>query len=123
MRVLLALVFFAIGAVRAQAAGPLPLPTGGVSSVLLQWDEINNDDPAVSFDVFSSFSQETWVQVNTEPVYATEFVDSTEPIGATVFYDVHAVDANGIQSGNSEIVNVVISSANLQPGTLTGATS
>jgi hypothetical protein len=98
-----------------------PLPHYGVT---LTWDApIVSPDPVVSYDAFRAPSgQSAYAQLNTTAVLSTSYVDTTVQLNNTYNYMVESVDANGVTSGPSNVVTVVIPV--LGPtGTLKGSTN
>jgi fibronectin type 3 domain-containing protein len=84
-------------------------PAQSQHQVSLTWQAgAPDNDPAVGYDVFRMQSGFNFTQINTSVVVATKFVDATPNASTTYQYYVVAVDANGVQSGPSNVVTVTV---------------
>lgn len=69
--------------------------TLAASAVDLQWTPMSG---AVSYNVLASVNGGAFAQVNTSPITTSSFVDTTEPSGANVQYEVTSVSSGGVAS-------------------------
>lgn len=69
--------------------------TRGTSGVNLQWTPMAG---AVSYNVMASVNGGAFAQVNSSPITIGSFVDTTEPSGANVQYEVTSVNSGGVAS-------------------------
>jgi regulation of enolase protein 1 (concanavalin A-like superfamily) len=82
--------------VTAQTTPPAPAgltAAGVVDGVSLQWNAVSYPN-LKGYNVYSSLSQSgTYTLLTPAPITQTQYVDSTAPVGTTVFYRVTAVDS------------------------------
>jgi fibronectin type 3 domain-containing protein len=69
--------------------------TRGTSGVNLQWTPMSG---AVSYNVLASVNGGAFAQVNGSPITSSSFVDTTEPSGANVQYEVTSINSSGVAS-------------------------
>ncbi len=75
--------------------------------VQLNWSETSSADPVVSYNIYR---QQTggFAQINTSPVTATSYMDTSAASGQTYVYMVESVDAEGNASDPSDPVSVSV---------------
>lgn len=75
-------------------------------------------DATVSYNVFRSTSPTVgFVQLNTNPIVGTSYVDATAVNGVTYYYQVVAVDASGSFSAPSNTTGPIVIPGNPAPPT------
>jgi fibronectin type 3 domain-containing protein/glucose/arabinose dehydrogenase len=98
--------------------------TAQSNGISLAWTAVANAPLLSGYNVYRSTSSTgTYSKLNTDPVTATSFVDSSAAAGVTYFYRVTAIDSWQGESGNSNVVSAVRTADNqppAPPATLTG---
>ncbi|HSZ54456.1 MAG TPA: fibronectin type III domain-containing protein, partial [Tepidisphaeraceae bacterium] len=67
----------------------------GASGVNVQWTPMTG---ATGYNIMSSVNGGAFTKLNSSPVTATSFVDTTAPTGAAITYEVFAVNSGGVSS-------------------------
>lgn len=81
-----------------EATPPTPIDlqaTNAGSGVNLQWTAMSG---AVSYNVLASVNGGAFAQINGSPITSSSFVDTTEPSGAAVQYEVISINSGGVAS-------------------------
>jgi uncharacterized membrane protein len=73
----------------------------------LSWRASSSGNVA-GYNVYRSPNENTWDKINVSLVGSTLYDDATVADGSTYYYAVTAVDLEGVESGKSTIVRVVI---------------
>lgn len=85
--------------------------------VVLNWQESSPNDPAVSFNVYRGTALTgPFTKINTSPVTSPTFTDTQVTSGQQYWYEVTAVDANGIESADSSIASATVPGPNAPTG-------
>lgn len=89
--------------------------------VVLSWQESSPSDPAVSYNIYRGPSVSgPFAKLANAP--STTYTDTTVVSGQSYSYEVTAVDSNGVESGDSNIITVEVPGPNAPTG-LTGVAS
>jgi len=95
----------------ASTAGVALSGTGAAAAyeVNLNWSApANSPDPVAGYNIYRATGTGSFVLINSSPVSATAYVDSTVTGGATYIYEVMSVGSNGVQSVASSQITVTI---------------
>jgi Domain of unknown function (DUF4082)/Abnormal spindle-like microcephaly-assoc'd, ASPM-SPD-2-Hydin len=83
--------------------------TAAANSVSLSWTApTGSTDPVVGYNVYRSLNGGSPQLLNSTPMTATAYVDSSVAAGSTYDYTAESVDANGVQSVASNQIAVTI---------------
>lgn len=82
-----------------------PLTTT-TKAIELSWNETNNTDPAVKFNIYREDGSSGFNKINS--VTADWYIDSDVTTGVTYTYEIKAADASGKESEPSDPVTALI---------------
>ena len=102
------------------AAPTNPVASSDSRGITLDWDD-NAEPTLFGYNVYRSTSATGgFVRITSQPVTASQYLDSTAVVGTTYYYRFTAVGTYGNESANSVVVSAVRTVDTVAPGTPTG---